>query len=289
MTTVTYTSVIDHTSDAGFRAWGSELSTNLATAGLVVTADTGQINWTTVTRPGTNTSGGYEIWRFADSTLYLKIEYGTGGGATTPQMWITVGTGSNGSGTLTGQLSTRNICTAQVAPASTVTTYTTYLSRTADSFACLFKLNALSSAHPLGLMVIGKTVDGAGAATTTGFGILRVVSSSAALSFQSVRIVATAVTYTDSNNSTCIPGTPSSSTASSGAFQAYEIWMNVPDVQPFNWANVVLISEAAKGATFTVAMTGTTARTYLSIGQINASAGVAAYTVGTYSYAMIWE
>src|ERR1043165_7959340 len=98
MTTQSWSSVVDHSGDAGFRAWGSELSTKLAAAGLVQTSDTGQINWATVTGPGTNTAGGYEIWRFADSTLYLKMEYGTAtGSASAPGLWCTVGTGSNGS------------------------------------------------------------------------------------------------------------------------------------------------------------------------------------------------
>src|SRR3954462_11008588 len=115
-----FTTPLDHTSTTGFRAWGSEFSAGLATVGLVQTADTGQINWSTVTIPGANTAAGYEIWRFADSTLYLKFEYGTAPSTVQPQMWITVGTGSNGSGTITGtnQTSSRVTFTAASTPTS---------------------------------------------------------------------------------------------------------------------------------------------------------------------------
>lgn len=93
--------------DAAFRAWGSIVSAALATAGWVQTSDTGQINWTTVTKPGSaSAAAGYEIWRLNDSLqstapIYIKIEYGTAAQTSTPGMWTTAGTGSDGAGNLT--------------------------------------------------------------------------------------------------------------------------------------------------------------------------------------------
>lgn len=95
------------TTDASFRAWGSAISTLLDDVGLAKTADTGQINWTTVARPtATNTVAGYEI-RVHDSTLgdtYFKIEYRTAGSTTgaNASLQVTIGTGSDGAGTITG-------------------------------------------------------------------------------------------------------------------------------------------------------------------------------------------
>lgn len=93
----------NNSTDANFRAWGANLNSQMAAAGLVQTSDgvgTGaQINWTTVTRPLTgSTMQGYEIWRFDDafqatSPVYLKLEYGSGSQNTSPAIWITVGTG----------------------------------------------------------------------------------------------------------------------------------------------------------------------------------------------------
>lgn len=100
-----------NSSDANFRAWGSYISARLAAVGLVQTADTGQIDWNSVTAPsGINTFQGYEIWRFNDALqasapVYIKIEYGEGGATDNPSIKLTFGSGSNGSGTLTGTVS----------------------------------------------------------------------------------------------------------------------------------------------------------------------------------------
>jgi hypothetical protein len=96
--------------DADFRAWGSGIAAQLAAIGLVQTANTGQINWTTVTKPGAGfTSAGYEIWRFNDALqatlpVFLKVDYCVGSAVTNPSMVLTVGTGTNGAGTITGQV-----------------------------------------------------------------------------------------------------------------------------------------------------------------------------------------
>ncbi len=94
--------------DTQFRAFAQAIHDAFAAMGLVQTADTGQIDLVTVTKPGAGfTAAGYEIWRFADthqaaSPIFFKIFYGTGTGATFPGLWLEVGSGSNGSGSLTG-------------------------------------------------------------------------------------------------------------------------------------------------------------------------------------------
>jgi len=99
--------------DTEFRAFAQAIHDALAAMGLVQTADTGQINLTTVTKPvAANTVAGYEIWRFADThqaaaPIFFKIEYGTGNAATNPAVWLQVSSGSNGSGALTGAPSAR--------------------------------------------------------------------------------------------------------------------------------------------------------------------------------------
>lgn len=100
--------------DANFRAWVAAVLTAIAAGGLVQTADSGQINPITVTRPlAGNTVQGYAIFRSDDATgglnnFYFKIEFGSGTAANTPAIWITIGWGSDGAGTLTGNLSTRS-------------------------------------------------------------------------------------------------------------------------------------------------------------------------------------
>lgn len=108
MTAITANAATNMANDAGFRAWGQVWSTNLAALGWVKTADTGQIDWGTVTKPTVaNTVAGFEIWRMNDTLqasapIFLKIEYGTGTSATTSSLWITVGFATDGAGNIIG-------------------------------------------------------------------------------------------------------------------------------------------------------------------------------------------
>jgi hypothetical protein len=99
--------------DATFRTWGSGINAQLAAVGLVKTADTGQIDWTTALRPAVGVYAGYEVWRFADALqathpVFIKIEYGIGGAADIPRLAVTVGAATNGAGTLS-QAGTRQV------------------------------------------------------------------------------------------------------------------------------------------------------------------------------------
>ena len=105
----------DNSTDARFRAWGSWISAQLAASGWIRTADTGQIDWATVTRPtAANEVKGYEIWQMTDALaseapVLLKIEYGSGSNLAYPSLWITVGGTSSGTGSLVGVTSTRTV------------------------------------------------------------------------------------------------------------------------------------------------------------------------------------
>lgn len=288
MTTATTTTVIDHTATAGFRAWGAEFSAQLLAIGLTQTADTGQINWTTVAYTATTaTAQGYEIWRFADSTLFIKFEYGTSGTSTSPGIWVTVGTGSNGSGTITGAgvTSTRSLMVVNTAAASNTTAYTSYFSRTAGHVSILWKAAGSSGTFCMGLLIIGKSVDGTGATTTTGYAVIR-QASAAAPAMQCVRLIATAAVQVESVNFALIVGAPTTSVDAAGNYQAYATYMNVPDVLPFCYAAAVIIGDVPRGTSFSVAMVGASARTYLAMGNTN---GVNNHSGGYAGLAMLFE
>jgi hypothetical protein len=122
-----FTAAPTQATDAEFRAWGLAISTALAAVGLVKTADSGQIDWLTVLKPaGAGASQGYEIWRFNDAlqataSVFLKIEYGSGTNLAYPSVWVTIGRGSDGAGTLTGLLTVRkqvNALASNAAPSA---------------------------------------------------------------------------------------------------------------------------------------------------------------------------
>lgn len=86
---------------ARFRTQGGWIGTQFQTMGWTKTADTGQIDWTTVLAPGAaNTIMGYEIR--SNGTLYMKVSYGSGYAAYSKSLWFQFGSGSDGAGALTG-------------------------------------------------------------------------------------------------------------------------------------------------------------------------------------------
>lgn len=90
--------------DAIFRAWASFIH-SVFVLGLTNTADTGQINLATVTKPASaSVSQGYKIYRTNDglTNIYFKVEFGCTSNVLYPSLWITVGTGTDGAGTING-------------------------------------------------------------------------------------------------------------------------------------------------------------------------------------------
>lgn len=92
------------------RNFGTAISNAFANAGWTQASDAGQINWTTVTANGTaGASFGSEIWRMSDPLqntvpVYVRLDYGTAGGANRPSLNITIGSNTNGALGLTGPI-----------------------------------------------------------------------------------------------------------------------------------------------------------------------------------------
>jgi hypothetical protein len=87
-----------------FKDWGKSISDAILAAGWTKTADTGQVNWTTIASVPTS-SGAYEIWAMADSLqstfpVYMRLDYWNSGNNTCVQPIL--GTGTSGTGNLTG-------------------------------------------------------------------------------------------------------------------------------------------------------------------------------------------
>lgn len=182
MATTTFTLPGQFTTDAEFRAWGAAINAAFTAMGLVKTGDTGQIDWTTVLKPTVaNTVAGYEMWRFNDTLqatapVFIKMEYGTGGGVTIQSLWMTVGTNTNGAGSLLGQVGARYRCFATTADAAN---YISYFSGANNRIA--FALNANKNAsNNIGMILsVERTKDATGADDATGICMFSMGGSSA--------------------------------------------------------------------------------------------------------------
>lgn len=293
MTTSTYSTVIDHSNDSGFRAWGSELSTALSAVGLVQTADTGQINWATVTRPGTNTAAGYEVYRFDDALqgtapIYFKLEYGTSSTATIPQLWFTIGTGSNGSGTITGEVIARIVCAATASSPNTAVPYPSYVSLVDGQLSVCSKTGAGASGSPPGMFWhIGRTTDDSGSDTADGLIAYYKPGSGGTLIAQQCRLFASGATNTLAASTFClVPGLMTASMVGSD-IQVFKNYAAFPLVRPNIGVVTVITAEVPAGNTISVAAVGSTHRTYISIGQAGYGCGVTNST--NYCAAILWE
>ena len=172
MATAAWTDTYSHNDDAGFQYWSTDVSTRLQTAGLVQTADTGQVNLASATRPGTGAYAGYHIYYLNDALhatnpLYIKIEWGTGNNAGRASMRITLGTGTDGAGTLTSPttpLYTHGYATVWGAGA----VVNNYLCVTAGAVWVILDAPAASGTHADNGFVISRTCNASGA--DDGFG-----------------------------------------------------------------------------------------------------------------------
>ena len=292
MSTSTFSTVIDHTSDAGFRTWGNELSTALSAVGLVQTADTGQIDFGTVARPSTSTAGGYEVYRFDDAIqgtapIYFKLEYGTSGTATVPQMWVTIGTGSDGVGGITGTLVSRTICSLTPSVPNSSVPYPSYVCASGGQLMVCFKTGAgVSSTYPGMFFHIGRTTNDSGADTGDGL-VLYYKATGTGYTLQQCRLFASGATVTLAQHTFClVPGLMTASMSGSD-IQAFKNYAAFPLVKPNIGVVTVIEAEVPAGNTISVAAVGSTPRTYISTGQAGYGCGVAASS--NYCAAMLWE
>lgn len=301
MATVSWSSAIDHTDNAGFRAWGSELEEKLALAGLVKTADTGQIDWTTATRSAINTlTAGYSVWYLNDAQhsvapIYIRIDYGTGSSNNFPRAALTVGTGSDGSGTLTGTAKTaqRVFLSATSSPNVTVARQS-FLCVTEGFMGLVWKYHGETTAIG-GAFFICRTCDSAGVPTATG-AIVNWGSNSAttAADRQALRFAAPAAAYTatTTNPTSALGLLPQGQimTVVGNDVQAALAFTITPRAEPIMGVCGVLANELNSFVTFETIMVGTVKHKYMTCpGQMGAFGPIDTGDAGNLRVAMLWE
>lgn len=293
MSTQNYQTVLDHTTDAGFRAWGAAFKAHLIAVGLTNTADTGQIDWTTVTRPATNTYAGYEIYRFNDSLqgsapIFIRFDYGTGSNASNPLSSVSVGTSTDGAGNLnnTGAFSTFQQPWVQDNTPG-VTAYPTYICYSAAQgfLGIAWKLGAFGLSTPgVGFLMLGRSCDATGAPTGTGATLVTGFNNPALM--QALRFPATAQGYAQHQNYGQVIGNVLSSIDGVNV-QAYLLWTQYPRVEPINWGFMVITAEFGRVLVATPVV-GSVAHTYLALGANSPYAGQGSNDAN-YSFAMLYE
>lgn len=290
------------TTDAKFRTWGTAVQAAVVASGLTVTADTGQINWTTVLRAtAANTKQGYEIYRFNDSLqssapIYLRLDYGSGANASgqNANLWITAGTGTDGAGNITGTYFPVQPGTTTSANASTNTTTAiraAYSTSAGSAFIDAGANQATGVNVSAGTWVIQRTCDSNGTPTVAGLAISRlcgVASSSNTqwpISFNPYTVFASRNVAVGALTSTA------TSVSGGGVIELYRNWVTCPTptgtLGSFGYSNV----DIAANTVFAAAPFGVTNHNYLALGGLATAAGggFEQSNLVNISAAVIWE
>jgi hypothetical protein len=263
---------------AQLNAWVQAIIDTLAGCGCVQTADTGQL--VPGSLPAWAVSWGYLVWRLNDSRqgadpIFFKLTLGRGGSNVAGVAYtMQFGQGSNGSGTLTGNLSTAITFGATNNPrGSSLQAHgchkdgalffgdgygddsTAYNHR----FAVSFERSRLANG----------TYDAQGGSFLyRGFG-----NYFRAFAW---RYAGTPVNYTANNSYCLVPALPANTARLNGDKQLYPHWYNLPDVRQ-RWSSfTVQKSEFTTNPTsFTATAFNGETRTFMSWGASVGSAGAA--------------
>lgn len=296
MTTRAWSYPIANSNDATFRGWVTDFSTKLGEVGLQRTSDTGQINLTTVTRPTAgNTSAGYEIWRFPGTAIFIKFEYGTSSSTSSPQMWITVGTNSDGAGNLTGVVSARRTCNGSSFNGNGTTLNTSYMcfSEASGFFGFSAYLGAGAVSVPaVFTSFICRTVSVLGAPDGQGITVYwrGTDTSPSSAAVQALNTVTNTAQPIDTAGFYCVVPHAIVNTVVSGDQQAFLHWTAMPRVYPVMQIVTVASSEFLPTTTFTATVVGNTPKNYITLDS-NIHGTYTGTTTSTPAFrcAMLWE
>lgn len=309
MTTATISGPINNQNDAGFRAWVSDIITLLAAAGLVQTADTGQVDVLTVLKPTNTTVTAYTIWCLPDSSLYFRIGFGQGTSSNPnqqPKVEIRVGEGSDGAGNLTGVLSTNLDITGSTNGNSDINSasfpHLSYACVTNDYFGFIWGNYANSSSlvsgiGHYGMFACGKTVNNAGTATNLGYYVLTTrqigSSSTTAPVFQFMKRTAPTSVGSQTSGFCLVPGATASNptyfTNDSGQALIYVHWGLFPEKMPLIYTCTVRSGAVIRNMCFRAALVGNTPRTYMWLGGGSGGSAEASQTNTNFRVAILWE
>lgn len=158
--------VCDSSTLANFKAWAQPISAWFAAAGWLQSADTGQVNWSTISSVPGSGAYVYEIWEPNDglTNFYVKMEYGNVSGVNCPGLELSIGTGTNGAGALTGLvMGPQQICGQSYTPSSPILQYECNFSGGSGRIAVMMWRNGTVNNQQF--FAIERSVDPSGAYT----------------------------------------------------------------------------------------------------------------------------
>jgi hypothetical protein len=269
MSTATSNLVADNSSLANFKSWAQFISNFFATAGWTQTTDTGQVNWGTIASVPSSAYV-YEIWKAADSQasttpIYVMIQYGFS--STQIAIKVTTGTGSNGSGTLTGATMGPYVVSNSAVANQGATTYPCYAS--GDAGEIRFMMWQSNSAIEQ-IFGIERSKDSSGAKTTDYFSLLG-TSAVTSVSFFQQTTLGSLVTPRENNWVAICCSNGSSSETFNGTTAANPVFPLIGKLgNPMLGFSMATAGDVSEGALVTVSIYGAN-HTYIAtkLGSLN--------------------
>lgn len=294
---VSYAAVATNATDASFRSWGSTLAAAIVTAGLIKTTDTGQVDWATVTTSATvGLSRGYEVYRFNDplqstAPIFIKLEFGTSASsANTPGAWVTIGTGSDGAGNITGVLMARTPVN-RAAALSGSAAWPVYVC-VKDGFFGLAAFHGNGGVNRGGILLVVERVKDDAAANLDE--AIYVLSGSLSLNSPTGQVIVFSSGAIYTGVACHIPQGATASVVGSDV-QVFRHFPPTPRLRYSSGVCTYVNSEFASGtaSAFTLALVGSTPRTYIPLGNLGIASGAEVMALTALSsgsaLAMLWE
>lgn len=254
-------------SDTERQAWVDEVLPYFESNGFIRTSDTGQFSTTGVTV--TTFNGGYEIRRFdgalqTSAPVFVKFTYSSS------KLRIEVGTGSNGSGAITGRFADRdlyfgngNFATGEIAISVIDDEYVGF---------CQYQPYTSGFYKPFdNFFFIGRSVDSNGDADATAvMCLIGPEYSDGDVSYNSTYKgpsmhawdYVSSQSYTDGTGNFMYPIFTATSPKPLDAILMYRMWCNWAAPQPFVHAIGAHVGEWTRGGTVSIDNVGTTNHTY---------------------------
>jgi hypothetical protein len=280
------------------RAMGSELNSEMLAAGCTQAADTGQVDWTTVTYTGSNQVLGYEIWNIVGGALRLKITYQTGSSVNAClRTTIVIGTGSDGAGNITGTIFTSITVTNN--NGASAGNKPSFISETADFFGLVWKFGGPTSGGgytpSLQAFTVEKIVGADGLPDGTGYKILHMHTAaqtsgaSGGNTSGTVYVDVGGGVYTANGTIFCLVPLNTTNSNVGTDRQVFLHQFPTPRTKFGHGVCTVIEAEFPINTTFSAALIGATPRNYISVGFAFGITNAAGGAVRTWSAAMIWE
>ena len=246
----------------------------------------------TVTGIGAGTGANWTATALSSgSPVIFRLDFGGGSLTTDPQMWINVGAGTNGSGTIAGTATTSKMtqvaCFPGGVPLSISTLYTSNYcaNMTYGVVDCLEKLNSYTVGALGGGFILFRTSDSGGSptgnaivlisnsSTATGSAIASSINTMQCMTWNGSGVGSTVYGLSNVYSSVNAPIFALTTTVESATAFVFPIYTVDPVIRFAAYAGNVYNADIPIGNTFSTAIIGSTPATFLNFGTGIGAAG----------------